>query len=111
MVRKNRAKKIGKDLSRQKGRRSTSSLRKDVKKARHQVRNLDKEGIQVEEILRLSSTGAVRHGHQNLNTLDAQSLQKDWKKDKKIQAKTKAEKQEMAEKLKKQIDSISGFSL
>lgn len=111
MAMKSKTKKVGKALPKQKNKKKSSSLRKDVKKTKLKVESLNKEGTEIAEIIRLSTTGAVRRGPSSLNTLENKSLQRDWKKDKRTQEKSKAEQQEMANKLEKQIESISGFSL
>ncbi|QLQ78676.1 hypothetical protein HG537_0B00260 [Torulaspora globosa] len=107
MTIKTKMKKVGKLAHKQKGKKKTASLRKDTKKTK-KIENLNIDGTDVAEIVRLSATGVVRR---TANTLENKSLQSDWKKDKRIREKSKAEKQAIADKLEKQIESISGFSL
>ncbi|QLL31163.1 hypothetical protein HG536_0B00240 [Torulaspora globosa] len=110
MTIKNKAKKVSKLPPKQKGRK-IPLLRKDTKKTKLKVENLNKEGSDIAEIVRLSAVGVIRRATCSLNTLENKSLQSDWKKDKRIQEKANAKKQEIADKLEKQIESISSFSL
>lgn len=110
MATKSKGKKISKLPHKQKGKKKSSLLRKDTKKTKLKVENLNLDGTDVAEIVRLSGSGVVRRTACP-NTLENKSLQSDWQNDKRIREKSKAEKQAIADKLEKQIESISGFSL
>ena len=72
---------------------------------------MNRDSASLSEIIKLNASTAVKGSARKANTLENRTLQKDWQKDQKIREKSKAEKEEMANNLEKQIEDISGFSL
>lgn len=111
MAVKNNFKKTGKGVQKNQKNCKKAISRRDVKKTKFRVENLNRDTASLSEIIKLNASTAVKGSARKANTLENRTLQKDWQKDQKIREKSKAEKEEMANNLEKQIEDISGFSL
>lgn len=111
MAVKNNFKKTGQGVQKNQKNCKKAISRRDVKKTKFRVENLNRDTASLSEIIKLNASTAVKGSARKANTLENRTLQKDWQKDQKIREKSKAEKEEMANNLEKQIEDISGFSL
>lgn len=111
MATKGSLKKAGKGIQKSKSKTKKAVSRKDTKRTKLKVENLDRDGVSLTEVFKLTSTNALKDSMPKKNTLENRTLQKDWEKDRKIREKSKAQKAEMNNSLEKQIESISGFTL
>lgn len=94
-----------------KGKRKSVISQADKKRTKIKVAQMNKEGMLLSDILKLNNEEKVERNDSNKNTLEANKLSSDNKKDRKILGKIKAEKQQTEDSILKQIELMSGFSL